>query len=138
MAGEVRSTPGLTVGSLVGVPLGTAPGPRSTPAEAVSSAPPPSEIEGPNWLVRGGEVGRSGQVAWRPDGIEALDYNNPFGQTMERVWFDGKVCFAVDVGDVDVDPTKVKVAQEYQIVYSVELDANGKLVGEPAMVPGQL
>jgi hypothetical protein len=22
--------------------------------------------------------------------VEALTYNNPFGQVMERVWFDGK------------------------------------------------
>jgi hypothetical protein len=127
--------PELTVGSLVGVPLGTAPGPVSPP---VTSEPPPTEIEGPNWSVLGGEVKRGSGPAWRPDAVEALDYNNPFGQIMERVWFDGKVVFAVDLGEIDVDPTRVKVAQEYQVVHAVELDANGKKVGEPEMVEGQL
>jgi hypothetical protein len=32
----------------------------------------------------------------------------------------------------------VKVAQEYQIVYAVELDENGRSVGEPEMVEGQM
>lgn len=30
-------------------------------------------------------------------------------------------------GELDVDEKKVKVAQEYQVVYAVDLDANGKL-----------
>jgi len=55
------------------------------------------------------------------------------------VWFDGRVIFATEQGEVDVDPKKVKVAQEYQIVYAVRLDAKGKLVDgrEPKRVPGQ-
>ena len=54
-------------------------------------------------------------------GAEALDYNNPFNLTMERVWFDGKIVYAVDMGEVDVDRDRVQVAQEYQIVYDVGL-----------------
>jgi hypothetical protein len=131
--------PHLTVGNLIGVPLGSAPGPVQTSAPETSALDsPPTENEGPNWTVRGGNVGRGHAAAWRPDAIEALDYNNPFGQVMERVWFDGKVLFATDLGEVDIDPSVVKVAQEYQIVHSVELDAHGKVVGEPALVEGQL
>src|SRR5207237_2128606 len=59
-------------------------------------------------------------------------------QTMERVWFDGKTVFAVDLGRIEVDPARVKVAQEYQVVYAVELDADGHSLGQPELVPGQL
>jgi hypothetical protein len=96
------------------------------------------EIEGPNWIVSAGDVARGTQAAWRADAVEALNYNNPFGQVMERVWFDGKVVYAVDLGAVDVDATKVKVAQEYQVVYAVELDEQGKHVSTPETVDGQL
>jgi hypothetical protein len=102
------------------------------PAEAVS------EVEGPGWTVAAGEVGRGGQSAWRGDGVEALTFNNPFGQVMERVWFDGKVVFAVDLGAVVVDPAAVKVAQEYQPVFAAELDEDGRAVRPPEQVPGQL
>jgi hypothetical protein len=134
---EPSTTPALTVGSLVGVPLGTAPGPIAPPTRSVDE-PPPTEIEGPNWSVHGGEVSRGHQAAWRADGVEALEFNNPFGQVMERVWFDGKVVYAIDLGQVEIDPTQNKVAQEYQPVRSVELDAKGKLVREPETVDGQL
>jgi hypothetical protein len=130
----------LTVGSLVGLPLGAV---REQPARIF--APPVTavnstvdEIEGPNWIVTGGEVKRGTPSAWRSDGVEALTFNNPFGQVMERVWFDRKVVFAVDLGEVVVDPAEVKVAQEYQPVYAIELDENGRHVGEPEHVPGQL
>jgi hypothetical protein len=127
----------LTVGSLVGLPLGSvreqsAPPLHSPAAEVVE------ENEGPNWRVDAGEVSRNGQIAWRGDGTEALTYNNPFGQVMERVWFDAKVVFAVDLGRVVVDPAEVTVAQEYQPIYAVELDERGRSVGEPELVPGQL
>jgi len=127
----------LTVGSLVGLPLGAV----RSPAVAPSTARPEStvdEIEGPNWIVTAGRVERGTPTAWRSDGIEALTFNNPFGQVMERVWFDGKVVFAVDLGRVVVDPAQVKVAQEYQVVYAAELDQDGRSVGDPALVPGQL
>src|SRR2546425_2480823 len=70
--------------------------------------------------------------------VEDLNYNNPYRYKIERVWFDRRVVFATEQGEVDVDPKKVKVAQEYQIVYSVTLDAHGQLKGEPKRVPGQL
>ena len=66
-----------------------------------------------------------------------LDYNNPFGQTLERVWFDGKIVYATELGELDIDPSLVKVAQEYQIVYGVELDERGKPTSKPERVPGQ-
>jgi len=127
----------LTVGSLIGLPLGLTPaGGRSEPSAEERVAE--QEIEGPNWSVAGGEVGRGGQAAWRGDGVEALTYNNPFGQVMERVWFDGKVVYAVDLGKVILDPSRVKVAQEYQPVYAAELGGDGRAVRPPEMVPGQL
>ena len=131
----------LTVGSLVGLPLGMtreASAPLPSGREGGGAGRGADEIEGPNWTVAAGEVSRGHQSAWRADGVEALSFNNPFGQQMERVWFDGKVVFAVDLGPVVVDPAQVKVAQEYQPVYSVELDADGRAIGEPERVTGQL
>ena len=128
-----------TVGSLLGVPLGSVP--PSRPPVAEDQPGVPSESEGPNWRVDRGEVtvgaAASGTV-YRPDGVEALTYSNPYGQVMERVWFDGKIVYAVDLGELEVDPDRVKVAQEYQIVYSVKLDEQSHLIGEPEMVPEQL
>jgi len=135
--------PRLTVGSLLGLPLGTIPQPGPplpAPTPAPSTAPAPS-IEGPGWTVSAGEVApgtAGGGLIYRPDGVEALTYSNPYGQVMERVWFDGKVVYAVDLGEVDVDPDRVKAAQEYQVVYAVELDPAGKTLAEPQLVPGQL
>ena len=82
---------------------------------------------------------------YRPDGVENLTYNNPYRLDLERVWFDGKVVYAVESGEVEIafDENRVarnnKVAQEYQIVYSVELDDQGKLKDgkEPERVEGQ-
>jgi len=125
----------LTVGSLLGLRLGTLPQALPAPANPDSSV---EEVEGPKWRVDGGDVSRGAGAAWRGDGTEALTFNNPFGQVMERVWFDGKVVFAVDLGEVVVDPALVKVAQEYQPVYSVQLDENGRSLGPPEHVEGQL
>jgi hypothetical protein len=74
--------------------------------------------------------------SWR-ETTEDLTYSNPFGQEIEQVWFDGRVVFATELGELDLDLQKVKVAQEYQIVYSVELDEDGKLAREPERVEGQ-
>jgi hypothetical protein len=60
--------------------------------------------------------------------VEDLHYNNPYGYKIERVWFDGHVVFATEQGDLEVDPKKIKVAQEYQIVYSARLDRKQKLI----------
>jgi hypothetical protein len=97
----------------------------------------PEESEGEGWQVREGqaETGARAQL-WRGE-VENLTYNNPFGLELERVWFDGKVVFAADAGEVDVDPERVQVAQEYQVVYSVELDGEGNLSAEPERVEGQ-
>ena len=70
--------------------------------------------------------------------VEDLRYNNPYRYRIERVWFDGKVVFAIDLGRVAVDPAEVKVAQEYQIVYAVDLDEQGRSVRPPDQVEGQL
>jgi hypothetical protein len=147
MPGEQPNKPRLTIGNLQGQPLGGIPEPEATVPTAAPATgatppfveqPPPGVQESPRWSINEGELNtEGGQVSFRPDGVEALSYNNPFGQNMERVWFDGKLVFAVDVGEVDVDPAKVKVAQEYQIVYAVELDERGKLAREPESVSGQ-
>ena len=134
--------PSLSVGSLLGVPLGSTGQPPIPPLAAPLAEPGSAaveEIEGPNWTVAGGNVSKGRQAAWRGDGVEALTFNNPFGQIMERVWFDGKVVYAVDLGEVEVDPDRVKVAQEYQVVYGVELDEQGRARAETKqMVEGQL
>ena len=82
---------------------------------------------------------------YRPDGIEALTYSNPYRLNVERVWFDGKIVYAVESGEVEIAFDKDRnaignsVAQEYQIVHAVELDEAGKLKGgeEPERVDGQ-
>jgi hypothetical protein len=89
------------------------------------------------WELEDGTVSRvaSGGV-WR-NGVEDLTYSNPFGQEVERVWFEGKVVFAVELGELEVDLERVKVAREYQIVYDVELGEDGKPIREPDRVDGQ-
>ena len=91
------------------------------------------------WEIRHGRVSSKGRRN-KPRGVEDLHYNNPYGYNIERVWFDGRVIFATEQGEVDVDPKKVKVAQEYQIVYAVKLDSKRRLARgtEPKRVPGQL
>jgi hypothetical protein len=90
------------------------------------------------WEMRHGRAFAKGPKN-RLRGVEDLHYNNPYAYKIERVWFDGRVIFASEHGEVDVDPKKVKVAQEYQIVYAVKLNAKRKLAGgaEPKRVPGQ-
>jgi hypothetical protein len=91
------------------------------------------------WEIRHGGV-RAKTRASKPGGVEDLQYNNPHGYKIERVWFDGRVVFATEQGELDVDPKKVKVAQEYQIVYAVRLTPKRKLARgtEPKRVAGQL
>ena len=92
------------------------------------------------WEIRKGEPRRKARPKDPLGDVEQLDYNNPYGYEIERVWFDGKVIYASEQGEVDIDETKVKVAQEYQIVYSVQLNAQRRLKGgkEPDRVSGQL
>ena len=102
-----------------------------------SAAVGPEAEEGV-WTVQDGTPSeQSARQIFRADGVEYLSYSNPFGQKVERVWYDSQVVFALELGEVEVDPSKVKVAQEYQIVYAVDLDVHGKLRGQPERVEGQ-
>jgi hypothetical protein len=98
------------------------------------------------WFISEGDVSEEGRPdTYRPDGTENLTYSNPYGLTVERVWFDGRMVFALDAGEVEVtyddDRAAIgnKVAQEYQVVHSVELDERGKWKDdrEPELVEGQ-
>jgi hypothetical protein len=129
----------LTVGSLLGLPLGAEAAEQTGSPEPVSGAPIRlTTEEGPATIAAGEVQPARSSPAFRADGVEALTYDNPFNVSIEQVWFDHKVVYAADAGEVDIDPNRVKVAQEYQIVYAVQLDENGKLKGEPEFVPGQL
>ncbi len=83
--------------------------------------------------------------AFRPEGVEALTYNNPYRLSIERVWFDGKIVYAIESGEVEIafdeDRRAIdnKVAQEYQIVHAADLDERGKPRGgkEPEPIEGQ-
>ena len=98
---------------------------------------PPDEEEG-KWTIESGRaVTKRGGRTFGQEGTEDLTYNNPWNLDIERVWFDGKVIYAVECGELDVDPAQLKLAQEYQIVYGVQLDDRGKPVGEPERVEGQ-
>ena len=100
--------------------------PRAEPTEGI-------------WEIDHG-VPRRKKTGRKLGAVEDLHYNNPYRYKIERVWFDGRIVFATEQGEVDVDPKKVKVAQEYQIVYAVRLTPRGHLAGgrEPDRVPGQL
>ena len=98
---------------------------------------PPGEEEGRWCLEDGGAVIKPASEIYNAEGVERLTYNNPYNLYIERVWFDGKIVFAVEQGEIDVPIESIKVAQEYQVVYSVDLDERGKLKGEPDRVDGQ-
>ncbi len=104
---------------------------------AADQAPVPEDEQEGRWVFRSGQPSPGGGAGFNDDGVEALDYNNPHGLTIERVWFDGKIVFGVESGELEIDPAVNKVAQEYQVVYEVELDERGKLVREPDRVEGQ-
>lgn len=105
---------------------------------------PPDEAAG-IWRVTEGEPSPRERAGTYREGVENLTYNNPYSVELERVWFDQKIVYAIDAGEVALpfDDDRVaqgnKVAQEYQIVYSVELDEQGKLKDgqEPEYVEGQ-
>jgi hypothetical protein len=89
------------------------------------------------WEIHTG-IPRAKKARQKIGAVEDLHYNNPYGYKIERVWFDGRVIFATEQGEVDVDPKKVKVAQEYQIVYAVKLTPKRKLAsGSAKRVPRQ-
>lgn len=126
--------PRWTVGSLYGRRQGE-PHP-STETSAEPAPVPDSEAEGV-WEVRAGRPSHGGGGGFNERGVERLDYNNPHGQLLERVWFDGTIVYAAELGEMEIDPARNKVAQEYQIVYAVELDEQGKLARAPERVGGQ-
>ncbi len=112
--------------------------PSSTQAER--NAPELKEEEGDGWTIGKGKISTKGRPRnqFNADGVEPLTYDNPFAQNLERVWYDGKIVFALDCGKLDLDEAgDIKVAKEYQPVYSVELDAKGKAKGKPKKVEGQ-
>ncbi len=89
------------------------------------------------WQLRDGKPIK---VSSRPKKIahrEQVDYNNPYRYKIERIWWDGKIVYASEQGELEIDPKKVKVAQEYQLVFKVALDKAGRLVREPDRVEGQ-
>ena len=79
------------------------------------------------WAIHKGEPRPKSRKKAPLRDVEPLTFNNPYGYDIERVWFDGKVIYASEQGELDIDETKVKVAQEYQIVYAVTLNAQRKL-----------
>jgi hypothetical protein len=82
----------------------------------------PKVQESNDWIVRDGELDTgAGQRQFVSD-HEALTYNNPFKQSVERVWFDGKIVYAVDCGEVEGGSDKLKVAEEYAVVYGMKPD----------------
>lgn len=151
MSGDDNDRPGLTVGSLLGVPLGAK---ESVPETIEAAAPVSAAAQAPGVPGMPGEALTTEELPWtlangrrgprwsgpqfRGDGVEAISYNNVFDQGLEMTWFDGKIVYALDLGEVDVDPARVQVAQEYQIVYAVALDEHGKTRSEPQRVPEQL
>lgn len=108
--------------------------------QAAKNAPGLDETEGDGWLIQEGMVSQGpGGEQFVDSGAESLTYNNPFGQGIERVWYNGKIVYALDAGELEVDEAgDLQVAQEYQIVYKVDLDDAKKAKGEPERVSGQL
>src|SRR6266542_2660628 len=96
----------------------------------------PKDVEGV-WVLRDGKAHAASPRPKRIAHREDVDYSNPYRYKIERIWWDGKIVFASEQGELDVDPAKVKVAQEYQIVYDVALDRRGKLRRELDRVEGQ-
>ena len=88
------------------------------------------------WQLRRGKASRAGKLP-RKGAREDVTYNNPYRYKIERVWWNGTIVYASEQGELEVDPKKVKVAQEYQLVYKVALDKKGRLRGEPERVKGQ-
>ena len=96
----------------------------------------PTEVEGV-WVLKNGMAKKASPRSKQMKHREQVDYNNPYRYKIERIWWDGKIVYASEQGELEVDPKKVKVAQEYQIVYAVELDRRRRLRRAPRRVAGQ-
>lgn len=86
-----------------------------------------------------GRVSEAGAgKGFRSDGAEALSYDNPLSQTVERAWYDGKIVFALVGEPMQLgDAHGIKVAKEYQPVHAVDLDQDGWMTSHKP-VHGQL
>ena len=102
------------------------------------SKPSASEQQGAWRVQRGSPSTDAPKTGYTRGGTEILNYNNPYAQEVERAWFDGKLVYALSGTELKLpSPEGLKVANEYQPVYSVELDKDGHAKKEPEMVPGQ-
>ncbi|CAN5738006.1 hypothetical protein BH18ACT13_BH18ACT13_18010 [soil metagenome] len=71
---------------------------------------PPEEEEGV-WCVTEGELSRQAQSAtYRADGIENLTYNNSYSLGIERVWFDRRIVYACESGEIELQFDEQRVA----------------------------
>jgi hypothetical protein len=86
----------------------------------------PKELESTDWTIREGRLDTGAGARQFAKDTEYLTYNNPFKQSVERVWFDDKIVYAVDCGEVECDPKTTKVAEEYAFVYSLNPDGTPK------------
>lgn len=68
------------------------------------NSPPLEKSEGEGWTIADGRVSEQGRpkAPFNSDGVESLTYNNPLTQEIERVWYDGKIVYALDAGDLDM------------------------------------
>jgi hypothetical protein len=106
---------------------------------------PPEEEEGVWCITDGDPTWGLRPDTFRSDGVENLTYSNPYALEIERVWFDGRIVYAVESGEVEIgfdeqrNAVGNKVAQEYQVVHAVALDEHGKLEDgiEPERIEGQ-
>ncbi len=107
-------------------------------SQAEHNPPKLKAHQGKGWAVKEGKVSEAGQgQQFQSSGTTDLIYNNPFSQIVERAWYDGKIVYAIVGEKMHVSDTdKIKVADEYQPVYDVELDENGWMISHKE-VPGQ-
>ena len=107
-------------------------------SQAAHNPPDLKLRQGQGWTINEGRASTSGGgQEFHSDGVIDLNYNNPFGYTIERAWYEGKIVYAIVGEKMHVEDTeKIKVAKEYQPVYEVELDDKGWVVSRKE-VPGQ-
>ena len=63
----------------------------------------PKESEG-IWVLRDGIARKASPRPKRIQHREDVDYNNPYRYKIERVWWDGKIVYASEQGELDLDP----------------------------------